>query len=188
MSQLKFIIIAQLAFCALLTSAASTSDSVSSNVFASLDSPAYRLVSDEDASTMQLIKYHIQNDFSEFKTIDEVVSFLEKVRSLVHKHPKNIAFAQGDLKDLFKFLSQEIIAKLIRVDTEQFYPIPVGEDKMALAHRALEEDELVRKLFGVPVRSLVEARRQQLSRAEDGNHKDGNIFTSFWCKISGCNN
>lgn len=185
MSQLKFIIITQFAFV-LLTSAASTSDSLISNAFTTLDSPAYKLVSDEDSSTMQLIKYHIQNDFSEFKTIDEVVSFLEKVRVLVHKHPKNTAFAQGDLKDLFKFLSQETVAKLMRVDTEPFNPIPVGEDKMALAHRALEEDELVRKLFGVPIRSLVEARRQLSSRTEDGDHKDGNFFTNFWCKISGC--
>lgn len=183
--QVKFIIIAQFAFILLTSAASTTSDSVS-NAFAALDSSAYKIVSDEDSQTMQLIKNQMNNDY-QFKSIDEVISFLEKVRILVQKHPKNIAFAQGDLKDLYKFLSQEIVTKLIRVDTDPFYPIPDGEDKMALANRALEEDDLVRKLFGVPFRSLVEARRRNSARADNGDHKDGNFFTNFWCKISGCN-
>lgn len=167
----------------LVASAASTSDSAGSLV--PFDSPSLRMISDEDQSNMQQIKYHIANEYSDFKNIDEVISFLEKVRVLVQKHPKNLAFAQGDLKELLKFLSQESVTKLIRVDTEWFHPTPVDVDRLAVAQRAIEEDELTRKLFGAPVRSLVEARRQQLSRAEDGNHKDGNFFTNFWCKISG---
>lgn len=187
MSQLKYFInwtlVAQLGFV-VFASGASTSESVSSSL-AVLDSPALKIVSDEDSQSMQQIKYHMDNEYAKFKNIDDVVNFLEKVRTLVQKHPKNTAFAQGDLKDLLKFLSQESVIRLIRVDTDPFYPIPFGEDKIALAQRALEEDELTRKLFEGPIRSLIEARRQQLSRAEDGNHKDGNFFTNFWCKISG---
>lgn len=171
--------------CAAPDSSSSSSALTSSNLASTLDSPALKIISDDDFATMQQIKFHIQNDYSEFKNIDDVISFLEKVKLLVQKHPKNVAFAQNDLKELLKLLSQESVTKLIRFDTDPFHPTPIGDDKMALAQRALEEDELARKLFGGPIRSLVEARRQQLSRAEDGNHKDGNFFTNFWCKISG---
>lgn len=160
----------------------------SGSSFAALDSPALRMISDDDQATLQQIKYHISNDYSEFKQINEVHAFLDKVKLLVQKHPKNVAFAQGDLKELFKFLSQESVTKLIRVDTDPFI-MPIGDDKIPFALRAIDEDELTRKLFGAPMRSLVEAKKQQLNRHDDGNHKDGNFFTSFWCKISGgCNN
>lgn len=151
---------------------------------AALDSPSLRVVSDEDQAIMSHIKYQIANDYSDFKTIDEVHAFLEKVRLLVQKHQKNTAFAQGDLKELLKFLSQEIVTRLIRVDTEPFI-MPISDDKLPFAQRAIDEDELTRKLFGGPLRSLVEAKRQQISRGEDGNHRDGNFFANIWCKISG---
>lgn len=153
-----------------------------------VDSPALRIISDEDQQLMQSIKHHIAVDYSEFKTVNEVHAFLDKVKLLVQKHPKNVAFAQSDLRELFKFLSQESVARLIRVDTEPFV-MPISDDKIAYAQRALDDDELTRKLFSGPLRSLMEARRQQVSRAEDGNHKDGNFFANFWCKISGgCSN
>lgn len=149
-----------------------------------LESPALRLVSDEDLQLMQQIKHHIANEYSEFKSVNEVHAFLDKVKLLVQKHPKNVAFAQAELRELLKFLSQESVARLIRLDSEPFV-MPISEDRIPLAQRAVDEDELTRKLFGGPLRSLVEARRQQVSRTEDGNHKDGNFFASFWCKISG---
>jgi len=153
-----------------------------------IDSPALRVISDEDATTMQNIKHHIENEFANFKSINEVHAFLDKAKLLVQKHPKNVAFAQGDLKDLYKFLSSEMVTKLIRVDTEPFV-LPIADDKMPLAQRAIDDDELTRKLFGGPLRSLIEAKRQQISRTEEGNHKDGNFFSNFWCKISGgCSN
>lgn len=151
---------------------------------AMLDSPALQVISDADKALMQEIKHHITVDFTEFKSINDVHMFLDNVKLLVQKHPKNVAFAQANLKELLKFLSQEIITKLIRVDTDPFV-MPLTEDKFALAQRAVDEDELTRKLFGAPLRSLIEARRQQLSRTEDGNHKDGNFFSNFWCKLSG---
>lgn len=149
-----------------------------------LDSPNLRIISDEDESLMQIIKRQIDDEFSSFKSINDVHSFLDKVKLLVQKHPKNVAFAQGDLKDLQKFLTQEIVTKLIRVDADPF-SMPISDEKMPIAQRALEEDELTRKLFSGPLRSLIEAKRQQVSRAEDGNHRDGNFFSNFWCKISG---
>lgn len=159
-----------------------------SSHLASLDSPALRMISDEDQQLMQSIKHHIGNEYSDFKTINEVHAFLDKVKLLVQKHPKNVAFAQADLRELLKFLSQESVARLIRVDTEPFV-MPISDDKIVYAQRAVDDDELTRKLFGGPLRSLIEARRQQVSRAEDGNHKDGNFFANFWCKISGgCSN
>lgn len=175
-----------------VASVASLTDSHTSAAagsLAALDSPALRIISDQDQADVQQIKYHIANEYSDFKTINEVIAFLDKVKLLVQKHPKNIAFAQGDLKEVLKFLSQETVTKLIRVDTDPFV-MPISEDKIPLAQRAIDEDELTRKLFSGPVRSLVEVRRQQLSRgSEDSNHKDGNFFTNFWCKISGgCQN
>lgn len=152
-----------------------------------LDSPALRVISDDDQATMQSIKHHIEYDFADFKTLEEVHSFIDKLRNLVQKHPVNIALAKGDLKDLHKFLSQEVVAKLYRIDTEPF-KLPLGDDRIPYAQMALDDDDLTRKLFGGPLRSLVEMRRQQVSRAENGNHKDGNFFTNFWCKISGCSN
>lgn len=149
------------------------------------DTPALRLVSDSDAADQSQIKHHIANDYSEFKTIDEVTSFLDKVKLLVQKHPKNVAFAKDDLKELLKFLSSEVVTKLIRVDTDQFVQ-PLSDDKLLVAQRAIDEDELTRKLFGVAVRSVEEKRRTASARPEDGgNHKDGNFFTNIWCKVSG---
>ena len=153
-----------------------------------VDSQAPKYLSDQDQTDMQQVKHHIANEYSDFKTIQEVMDFLDKVKLLVQKHPKNVAFAQGDYKELFKFLSQEIVTKLIRVDTDPFM-MPISEDRIPIAQRAIDEDDLSRKLFAGPLRSLIEARRQQLSRTEDGNHKDGNFFTGIWCKISGsCSN
>lgn len=169
---------------ALFISDATAQSTNDGNVLAGSDSQALKLLSSEDQANMEVIKFHIGKDYSDFKSIQEVVNFLEKVSLLVQKHPKNLAFAKGDLKEMHKFLSQESIARLIRVDTEPFHPVPVGE-KMLVAQRAMEEDELTRKLFGGPMRSLEESRKQQVIRTEDGNHKDGNFFTSFWCKISG---
>lgn len=177
-------------FLLLVCSAASLSDgavaavSAGSSSLAALDSPALRIISDQDEAELAQIKHQIANEYSDFKTIDEVLMFLDKVKLLVQKHPKNVAFAQGDLKELLKFLSQESVTKLIRVDTEPFI-LPISDEKLLVAQRAIEEDELTRKLFGGPVRSLVETRRQQSLRPEDGNHKDGNFFTNFWCKLSG---
>lgn len=152
------------------------------------ESPALRMISDEDQANMQHIKHHIESDFSNFKTINEVHAFLDKVKLLIQKHPKNVAFAQADLKDLHKFLSQDIITRLIRVDAEPFI-MPIGDDRVAIAQRAVDDDELTRKLFGGPLRSMIETKRQQMNRTEDGNHKDGNFFTNFWCRISGgCSN
>lgn len=166
----------------------SQQDSAMANLASVIDSPALRVISDEDATTMQHIKYHIGNEFANFKSINEVHAFLDKAKLLVQKHPKNVAFAQGDLKDLYKFLNSEIVTKLIRVDTDPFI-LPIADDKIPFAQRAIDDDELTRKLFGGPLRSLIEAKRQQLSRSEEGNHKDGNFFSNFWCKISGgCSN
>jgi hypothetical protein len=155
---------------------------------AQFESPAYRVISDEDRALMQQVKNQIEDDFSSFKDVDEVHKFLDKVKLLVQKHPKNVAFAQGDLKELHKFLSQEMVTKLIRVDTMPF-EMPISDERMVFAQRAVDEDELTRKLFGGPLRSLAEAKRQHHSRTEDGNHRDGNFFSNFWCKISGnCSN
>lgn len=155
---------------------------------AQFDHQALKMISDEDMANMRHIVHHMDKDYSEFKSVDEVHMFLDKVKLLVQKHPKNVAFASGDLKALFKLLSEERTTKLIRVDTEPFV-MPITDERMQIAQRAIESDELTRKLFGGPVRALVEARRQHLSRAEGGDHKDGNFFTNFWCKISGgCSN
>mgnify|MGYP001019911256 CR=1 FL=1 len=174
-------------FAFTFVTASSLSES-QAGIMTALDSPALRMISDEDQANLQQIKYQIANEYSDFKTINEVHAFLDKVKLLVQKHPKNVAFAQGDLKELLKFLSQESVTRLIRVDTDPFI-MPISDDKIPIAQRAIDEDELTRKLFGAPMRSLMEAKRQQVSRAEDGNHKDGNFFTNFWCKISGsCSN
>lgn len=157
-----------------------------SPVAAVFDSPALKLVSDEDQQNMQQIKSQIANDYADLKSIKEVLAFLDDVKLLVQKHPKNVAFAQGDLKELLKFLTQETVTRLIRVDTDPF-TLPISDDRIPIAQRAVDEDELTRKLFGGPLHSLVEAKRQQTARA-DGNHKDGNFFANFWCKLSGCNN
>lgn len=163
-------------------------DSGVSNFASIIESPALRVISDEDSRSMQTIKYQIENEFADFKTINEVHSFLDKVKLLVQKHPKNLAFAQGDVKELHKFLSSEMVTRLIRVDSELFV-LPIADDRMPLVQRAIDEDELIRKLFGGPYRSLVEAKLQQRTRNEEGNHKDGNFFSNFWCKISGgCSN
>lgn len=152
------------------------------------ESANLQVISDEDQASMQHIKHQIANDFAHFKNINDVHVFLDKVKLLVQKHPKNVAFAQGDLKELLKFLSQESITRLVRLDSEPFV-LPLSDERLALAQRALDDDELSRKLFSAPLRSLLEARKQQVNRSEDGNHKDGNFFTSFWCKISGgCSN
>lgn len=153
-----------------------------------LEAASLRVLSDEDQAYMQQIKYHIANEYSEFKTVSDVHSFLDKVKLLVQKHPKNVAFAQGEIKELFKFLSQEIVTRLIRVDTDPFV-MPISDERMTLAQRAIDEDELTKKLFGGPLRNWAELRRQQNARQEGGNHKDGNFFTSIWCKLSGnCSN
>lgn len=159
------------------------------NLAANYDAQTLRMISDEDQANMQHIRHHIDEDFAKFKTVNEVHAFLDKVNLLAQKHPKNLAFAQGDLKDLHKFLTQEIVTKLIRVDAEPFV-MPISDDKMQIAQRAIDEDELTRKLFSGPLRSLIEAKKQQVSRTETGNHGDGgNFFTNFWCKISGnCSN
>lgn len=176
----------QFAAAGLRTTNAVSLTELSKAHWALFESPNSRIVSDDDQASMQSIKHHIQNDFSEFKSIQEVHDFLDKVKLLVQKHPKNTAYAQGDRKELLKFLSQDIITKLIRVDTEPFI-MPLSDDKIPLAQKAVDEDELTRRLFGAPLRSWIEVRKQQLSRTEDGNHeKDGtNFFTNFWCKISG---
>lgn len=154
------------------------------NLAAHFDSAAFRIISDEDQNIMQQIKHHIDDEFANFKSINEVHTFLDKVKLLVQKHPKNVAFAQGDLKDLQRFLSQEIVTRLIRVDTEPFI-MPISDERMPLAQRAIDEDELTRKLFSGPLRSLVELKRQQVSRAEDGNHRDGrNFFANLWCSMT----
>lgn len=143
-----------------------------------------KVMSEQDQQDLQQVKYHIANEYTEFKNIGEVLNFIEKVRVLLQKYPRNVAFAQGDLKELYKFLSQESVHKLNRLDDGPFQ-LPISDDRIPLAQRAVEEDELTRKLFAGPLRSLVEARRQQNARAEDGNHKDGNFFVNFWCKLSG---
>lgn len=166
----------------------SPTDSAMTNLASVIDNPNLRVISDEDSTTMQNIKYHIENEFSNFKTINEVHAFLDKAKLLVQKHPKNVAFAQGDLKDLYKFLSSEMVTRLIRVDTDPFI-LPIADDKMPLAQRAIDDDELTRKLFGGSLRSLIEAKKQQMTRTEEGSHRDGNFFSNFWCKISGgCSN
>lgn len=159
-----------------------------SPVVTSYDSPALRLVSDEDQANMQQIKNQIANDFTDLKSIKDVIAFLDDVKLLVQKHPKNVAFAQGELKELFRFLSQEIVTRLIRVDTDPF-AAPLTDERLPLAQRAVEEDELTRKLFSAPLQSHIEAKRQQTARAA-GNYKDGNFFSSLWCKItnSACSN
>ena len=170
-----------------VASAAPAAESLSSSsgLSLSLDSPSLRIISDDDKANMEQVKYHIANEYADFKNIDEVLAFLGKVQILVQKHPRNIAFAQGELKEMHKFLSQESVTKLLRVDTDLFHPVPMGDDRVALAQRAIEEDDLTRKLFGGPMRSLVESRKQQVSKADEGNHKDGNFFANVWCKISG---
>lgn len=173
---------------ALVHAAPSELQAGSASALAALDlSPALRIISDEDQRSLQQIREHISNGYSEFKQINEVHAFLDKVKLLVQKHPKNTAFAQADLKELLQFLSTETVTKLIRVDTDPFI-MPITDDKIPFAQRAIDEDDLSRKLFGGPLRSLVEMRKQQLSRPEDGNHKDGNFFQNFWCKLTGCNN
>ena len=157
------------------------------NAIAMLDGPAFRLVSDEDQMLMKQVKHHIEEDFVSFKNINDVHIYLDKVKLLFQKHPKNVAFAQGDLKELHSFLSKEIVNKLYRVDAEPFV-MPIGDETLPLAQRAVENDELVRKLFGGPLRSLIESKRQNLAGKEEGSHKDGNFFTNFWCKISNCSN
>ena len=160
----------------------------SASLAALLESPALQIISDEDQANVQAINRHIEEAFANFKTLNEVHAFLDKVKLLVQKHPKNVAFARGDLKHLHKFLSSEIVTRLIRVDTEPFI-LPIGDDRLPIAQRAVDEDELTGRLFGAPLRKLVEAKKQQLSRTEDGSHKDSNIFTSFWCRILGsCSN
>lgn len=147
-----------------------------------------RVISDQDQQDLQQVKYHVASEYAEFKNIPEVLNFIEKVRVLLQKYPRNVAFAQGELKDLLKFLSQESVHKINRLDDGPFI-MPISDDRIPLAQRAVEEDEMTRKLFSGPLRSLVEARRQQNARAEDGNHKDGNFFANFWCKLSGnCSN
>lgn len=164
--------------------AASITDLTSQDLL-KLDSAQLKVVSDDDQKLMEIIKHHITRDFAEFKSFHEVFNFLDKVKLLVQKHPKNVAFAQGELRDLFKFLSQESVTKLARVDTEPF-TMPITDDKIPLAWHAIEEDELTGKLFSGPLRSLVEMRKQELTKLEPTNHKDGNnFFTTFWCKISG---
>lgn len=177
----------QLATVALVASAGAVVEQGTASL-AAFDSPALKIISDEDQNSLQQIKYHIDQDFVNFRSINEVHAFLDKVKLLVQKHPKNVAFAQGDLKELLKFLSQEIVTRLIRVDTEPFI-MPLSDDKVPYAQRAVDEDELTRKLFGGPLRSFIEAKRQQVSRNDDGNHKDGNFFANIWCKITGsCSN
>lgn len=152
------------------------------------DPIALRVISDEDKSSMEHIASEISRNYENFNTINDVHTFLDKVKLLVQKHPKNIAFAQGNLKELYKLLSSEEVTRLIRVDTDPFV-IPIADERTPVALRAVEDDELTRKLFGRALRSLIENRKQSVSRTDDGNHKDGNFFTSFWCKISGsCNN
>lgn len=185
-NKVSLIILVQVAALGFQFALAGTLTELSRANLAHLDSPALKIISDEDSQNLQMIKLHIKNDFIEFKNINDVLAFLDKVKLLVQKHPTNVAFAKGDLKELLNFLSSEIVTRLIRVDTDPFI-MPVGDDKIPLALRAIEEDDLTRKLFGGPLRSLVEVRKQQLSRTEEGNHeKDGtNFFTNFWCKISG---
>lgn len=174
------VLAAGLSFCL----AASFTELTNSDL-AHLESSTLRMVSAEDRNNMEQIKYAISNDFSEFKTIQEVQSFLDTVRLLVQKHPKNTAFARDEQKELFKFLSQEIIGRLIRVDADPFI-MPISDDKIPLAQKAIDDDELTKKLFGAPLRSFIETKKQQLARSEDGkNVKDGNFFNNFWCKISG---
>lgn len=150
-----------------------------------IDSSQYKVVSDEDQKLVETVKHHITTNFVDLKTFPEVFGFLEKVKLLVQKHPKNIAFAQGDLKELMKFLTQDMVTKLIRVDTEPF-TLPLTDDKIPLAWHAMEEDDLVKNLFGVPLRLVVEQRKLELTKSEPTNHKDNNnFFANFWCKISG---
>lgn len=176
-----------LATCCILAVANAVAVESNSPVATVFDNPALRLVSDEDQANMQQIKSQIANDFSDLKSIKEVIAFLDDVKLLVQKHPKNVAFAQGDLKELFKFLSQEIVTRLIRVDTDPF-AAPLTDDRIPWAQRAVEEDELTRRLFAIPLQSHIEAKRQQTARA-DGNHKDGgNFLASWWCKITNCSN
>lgn len=157
---------------------------VSSAPAAAAASGDLKVISDQDQQDMQQVKYHIANEYSEFKNIPEVLNFIEKVRLLLQKYPRNNFFAQGELKELLKFLSQESVHRVNRLDDGPF-TMPISDDRIPLAQRAVEEDELTRKLFAGPLRSLIEARRQQNARAEDGNHKDGNFFANFWCKLSG---
>lgn len=146
-------------------------------------SQALSVISDEDQASVTQIKHHMTKDFSDLKSVDEVLSFLDKVKLLIQKHPKNVAFAQNDLKELHKFLSQDSIVKLARVDTEPFIA-PISEDKIAVAQRAIEADELTGKLFSAPIRSLIDSRRQ--SANHNGSHdKDSSFFSNFWCKLSG---
>lgn len=178
----------QLTMVGLVLAGAVQQDNLAANNLAIFDSVALKIISEDDQANMKHIKQQIEDDFAKFKTINEVHSFLDRVKTLVQKHPKNVAFAQDDLKELHKFLSQEDVTRLIRVDTEPFI-MPISDDRMPMAQRAVDEDELTRKLFGGPLRSLVEAKKQQVSHHSDGNHKDGNFFSNFWCKISGgCSN
>lgn len=147
------------------------------------------IISDEDQSSMNYIKNEISHNYQDFNNINEVHSFLDKVKLLVQKHPKNVAFAQGNVKELFKLLSSEEVTRLVRLDTDQFV-MPLPEERVAVAQRAIEEDELTRKLFGRPLTSLIENRKQASARPDDQSHKpEGSFFSTMWCKISGsCNN
>lgn len=181
---LQIFLLVALAASTQYTQAASITDLTSQDAL-KLESAQLRVVSDDDQKLMEIIKHHISRDYADFKSFNEVFSFLDKVKLLVQKHPKNVAFAQGDLRDLFKFLSQESVTKLARVDIEPF-AMPITDDKIPLAWHAIEEDELTGKLFSGPLRVLVEVRKQELTKLEPANHKDGNnFFTTFWCKISG---
>lgn len=152
------------------------------------DLPTLKLVSDDDLQVMQEIRAHIDREFYPLKSVDEVHILLEKVKTLAQKHPKNVAFAGGDLRELHKFLSLEIVGRLVRVDADPFI-LPISDERMPLAKRAIEDDDLVKKLFSRPLSSLIESRKQQLSRSDSSNHRDGNFFANFWCKISGtCSN
>lgn len=182
------LITGQLLLAALIYAAPDIHSSLGSgSPSAHLDSPALRVISDEDKSNLQTIKHHIQKDYTEFKSINEVHAFLDKVKLLVQKHPKNVAFAQDELKELLKFLSQETVTQLIRIDTDPFV-MPIDDSRLKVAQDAVSEDELTGKLFGYPLRSLIESRKQH-NRHDEGNHKDGNFFSNFWCKMTNtCNN
>jgi hypothetical protein len=165
-----------------------------------LDSAGDRglVVSDEDRATMQRVKSLLETNFSapSFKELDEVHKFLGQVRLLAHRHPKNVAFARAELKELHQLLSQEPVTRLVRLDASPFEAPVSSDERLALAQRAADEDELTGKLFGGPLRSLAEEaerrrrrqQQQQHARTEDaagGQHRDGNFFVNLWCKISG---
>lgn len=177
-----------IAHCVACISCLPAQESHSSHQFAGNKNPhAMSVVSDDDLASQKQIKYHIGNGFTSLKTIDEALSLLDKVRLLIQKHPKNVASASGNMRELHNFLSNETITKLARVDVDPFLP-PLTDDKIALAQHAVDEDELTRTIFGVPLRSVIESRKQS-SKSDSSQDKDSNFFQNFWCKLSGsCTN